>query len=685
MAQAQEPQRRRRNRSRAAVEEAKAGTGPDLPAKLKAAKLKADADDPDQVRKALDDAAGMSRNLWLAFLTFGTYLAIAVGSVTHRNLFLEDPIKLPLLNVELPLVAFFWVAPLLFLIFHAYLLLNLRLLVDNVRRYNEVVDAAKLDSKQDDSFRLLLTNFPFVQLLAGTSDSRGGLVGWVLRVIVWITVVLAPVALLVLMQLQFLPYNDWLVTTVHRAVIVADLILLWLFWPTIMDNASGRSVRNRIVYASGAVLTGLVILFAVLVATFPGELHDQNVIAAAPILRYADTETVTQETDSGPQEIEQTVWRGRSIYQLFFLGGVNEVSGKRNSLWSNTLVLPDEDFVDDETIEKVERTLSLRGRNLQGAMLIRSDLRKADFTGANLNGAQLDQAKLEEAQFACAKHGEEASDDQCTSLQGASLRRARLQSAKLSRALMHGADLSGAQLQLALLDGARLQGADLDGAHLQGAVLSIARLEGASLARAELQGTRLLSTNLGGANLSEAIIWGSKQHIGRTHLTDFSNLIIHKSYVNAPRLSFLGPNFVEKYVKEMDQAGLENMISLSTDGLRKELRRRVRAKLITQLTLPEAEEKEGTAFWQKRINGSVDEIEVAKYLGELGCSEEGAPFVAQGLIHSGRLGKSETTLVPVAEKFLNDPECVGAAKLSGKDREDLSWRLENAAADSKGE
>jgi hypothetical protein len=127
-----------------------------------------------------------------------------------------------------------------------------------------------------------------------------------------------------------------------------------------MDNASGRSLPNRIVYASSAVLTALVIIFAVLVASFPGELHDQNAIAAAPILRYADTETVTEKTASGSHEVEQTVWRGKSIYEVFFLGGVNEVSGKRSSLWSNTLVLPDEDFVDDDTIEKVDRTRSLR-------------------------------------------------------------------------------------------------------------------------------------------------------------------------------------------------------------------------------------------------------------------------------------------------------------------------------------
>jgi hypothetical protein len=78
------------------------------------------------------------------------------------------------------------VAPLLFLIFHAYLLLNLRLLVDNVTRFNQMLEAAKLTPEEQDSFRLLLSNFPFVQLLAGTRDSKRGMVGWVLAVIVWI-------------------------------------------------------------------------------------------------------------------------------------------------------------------------------------------------------------------------------------------------------------------------------------------------------------------------------------------------------------------------------------------------------------------------------------------------------------------------------------------------------------------
>jgi hypothetical protein len=50
------------------------------------------------------------------------YLAIAVGSVTHRDLLFENPVKLPFLNADLPVRVFFVVGPGLFLIVHAYVL-----------------------------------------------------------------------------------------------------------------------------------------------------------------------------------------------------------------------------------------------------------------------------------------------------------------------------------------------------------------------------------------------------------------------------------------------------------------------------------------------------------------------------------------------------------------------------------
>ena len=59
-----------------------------------------DPKDLNELQRALNDAAGKASVLWTTFVIFQLYLAIAFGSVTHLDLFLEKPIKLPLLNVD---------------------------------------------------------------------------------------------------------------------------------------------------------------------------------------------------------------------------------------------------------------------------------------------------------------------------------------------------------------------------------------------------------------------------------------------------------------------------------------------------------------------------------------------------------------------------------------------------------
>src|SRR5215208_4342610 len=99
-----------------------------------------DATDLGALEKALNDAAGKASVLWTTFVTFELYLAIAFGSVTHRDLLLETPVKLPILNVDLPLVAFFVVAPVVFVIFHFYVFLQLSGLATKAQAYNNLLN-----------------------------------------------------------------------------------------------------------------------------------------------------------------------------------------------------------------------------------------------------------------------------------------------------------------------------------------------------------------------------------------------------------------------------------------------------------------------------------------------------------------------------------------------------------------
>ena len=86
--------------------------------------LAAKADDLEAIRNAVVDAAGAAVGIWLSYLLTLFYLLIAAAGVTHRDLFFENPVKLPFLNVDLPLKSFFWFGPALFLVLHVYVLLS---------------------------------------------------------------------------------------------------------------------------------------------------------------------------------------------------------------------------------------------------------------------------------------------------------------------------------------------------------------------------------------------------------------------------------------------------------------------------------------------------------------------------------------------------------------------------------
>jgi len=142
-------------------------------------------------------------------------------------------------------------------------------------------------------------------------------------------------------------------------------------------------------------------------------------------------------------------------HKLVLEGEVDLIARKQASPWSNRLVLPQIDATDREKfdieakIAKARGTLSLRGRRLEGAVLVEADLRKVDFTAARLRGASLDHSQLQTA------------------------------------------SLDNAQLQGALLQDAQLQGASLKDVNSQGASLLRANLQGASLVEAQLQSVSL--------------------------------------------------------------------------------------------------------------------------------------------------------------------------------------------------
>jgi uncharacterized protein YjbI with pentapeptide repeats len=447
----------------------------------------------DALEKALNDASSKASALWVTFTTFELYLAIAYGSVTHRNLFLEDPIRLPLLNVDLPLVAFFVVAPSALVIIHAYVLLQIYALSGRAREYDKLLVIRTPTLLEQWLIRQRLDPFLVLQYLVGPKNSDNHIYNAFLGIIIWITLVAAPILLTLQAQVTFLPFHYEEVTWWQRFLVILQFALTWRFWATPHDPESRwlGTFPARLSMAFSLALTIIFIAFSVYVVTFPGE--------------HADAWRRMLGNFAG----------GQTLHDFLFVGAIDEVSGKPRSFSSDRLVLTDQRLIDIDKYEKTETSRSLRGRDLKGAILNRADLRKVDFTGANLDGASFVGAKLQNGQFGCASREtwadmvSESQEGGCTFMRGALLYGAQLQEANLTNAHLQGALLIEAQMQGALLDRAQMQGAWLHRTDLQGASLRGAKLEGARMTYAWLQGALLNGAQLEGAALAGARLHGA--------------------------------------------------------------------------------------------------------------------------------------------------------------------------------
>jgi uncharacterized protein YjbI with pentapeptide repeats len=478
--------------------------------------IAAKADDLEAIKKAVDDAASVGGGLWLSYLFVLSYLAIAAGAVTHADLFLENPVKLPFFNIELPLLAFFFLAPIVFIVVHAYTLVHLVLLTDKAKRFDAVL-RQQIDDENAavrDSLRRQLPSNIFIQFLAGPRDVRASAFGWLLRAIAWITLVFAPVLLLLMMQLQFLPYHNIYITWTQRIAVLADLALLWWLWRAILSGPEmrGRFWPSWIRPVLGLALSACAILFSWTAATFPGEW----------------------------QEVHLPKWDkyllAISLHDWIFHSEVNPTTRHRWLPLSSTLVLTGLNIYEGLGIDDPKKAewrdfvFRARGRDLKGARFDFASLSRVDFEGAQLQEASLKQTQLQGASLAGAQ------------LQGASLDDAQLQGASLYGAQLQGASLTGAQLQGASLDDAQLQGASLDDAQLQGALMQSAQLQGASLDRAELLGASLSGAQLQGASLDRAELQGASLQEAALEAVDFSNTGLWRTNYRA-RWVVVAPDF----------------------------------------------------------------------------------------------------------------------------------------------
>ncbi len=387
---------------------------------------------------------------WMAVPLLELYAALAVASISHRHLFLDAPIGLPLLGLAVPPTFLAVATP----------LLMLTLLASAVRGGGRAGDPS------------------------------------VAPVVRWIVQLIAPLLILLQVQLVFLPLHAEPLTWFRRLTLMLGLALA---------GTGTRRPRSKRAAATRLMPTAALVIFSIGLATFPGEWLDTQ-------LRFLQRPAMLRPT--------------------------------------NTLDLQGQSFAPPAFGPPDAPGPSLRGRRLEGANFFLTDLRQADFAGARLDGADFVQADLRGASFAGASlRGASFGNG---ALDGADFSDAMLTGADLNAALQGlnfaGADLrgtlfgfgvpthlEGANLARARLDGAvfeavNLQGADLRAASLVGVTVASmadfgtnASLDGANLEGAHLQGAALQGASLAGASLNQAQLWRTSG-VPILHATDATGI-----------------------------------------------------------------------------------------------------------------------------------------------------------------
>ena len=532
----------------------------------------------EQLLESANAASQTVAALHVAFLAFVAYLGVIVWGTSHEDLLRISPVKLPILDVELPLTAFYNFVPWMVVLLHFNLLMQLELL--SCKLWN--LDRDLPDSASGQQVRDRLFIFPFTHLIVGRSSVQ--LIRWLLSLVVGITVIALPLFMLLSAQIRFLPFHDETINWSQRLAIWVDAAMLLALWPLIASpkdtamewwrhagyrllgywpaglrylvfqccnnllrlvkrlwpRVSWKEIVLPPLLQEGTEPKGMIVLFVSvplvvflsIVAVIPGSITVQ-----AYDKPVKETISKNEPPEENPHYFEDWLirrvpssWLSVAAYHYDKVTCTSLPLAERveasilqvmlgSCSWFNLNLFERNLNLKEARLVPKEVALTLLIRATDPNKQVRDSAFK-EFDGLNLKNRDLRFANLFGAVLPKA-------DLRHVQLQGAVLLNAKLQGiVGWDKTQLQGAILGGTQLQGAALIEADLQAADLRGANLQGTDLSWSNLQsadlrGADLMAANLQGAKLQGADLRGAKLHGAIL--SESHLQGANL-DYANL-----------------------------------------------------------------------------------------------------------------------------------------------------------------
>lgn len=515
--------------------------------------------DSDEFKKQSDNIQNLSeisknsRTTFMAILLAAAYCYLTIGQTSDAALISNSIASpLPIIQAEVPIVRFYFFAPiilfLMFVYFHLYLqrfwrcVAALPLVHEDGRTLDDyiypwLISSAFLRAEIDELRKNKHFHIPLESAISI-------FVAW------WFVPVI-----LVFFWARYLVVHDWAGTILHIILIVLSVTSAIRFYcaAKIAVSSDRSKTRCTIFYLQPNTCTTTGGIVSLVFLSF---------------LAYGAIEGAPKE-DCRANTLPQCSFLFSGGRLLEFIGYSpfanieNQKLTKKPDNWSALI-----------TGEKAEEKIAelsgpvlikdLRFANAKQAFLVSSDFRNAKMQHIKLNNAILVAAKMTNANLDGGTL--KKADLQWADLTDAQLNNTDLTQAKLHFSILKNTDLSSSQLIDANLhhaigletdfSNADLRFVNLSDAHFPGAKFVNSNLPKANLLRAQLEGSNFSEADLQFANLSESTITNSNFHNTDLQSANLKNAYIDESKFTDSNLEQASLKFVFAYKAEFTNVKL---------------------------------------------------------------------------------------------------------------------------------
>ena len=450
--------------------------------------------DLEEIRKTINVSSSKNNNLLIFFTVFMLYILISVLGTSDLMLLLpENTFKMPIINFELDLIAFYILAPIMLLLLHFNNLFNYNMYLKKIDKHSKQINMETLDP----------SIYGYAYSLA-----NHGLGGFLINLFLWIWIYLIPIFVLIFISIRFADYHVEWISNIHIIIVLLDIALIFLsfHYNKIHIKNTHRSIRIlSVVFRCFIFCIGIAGLLYYFIFFRP--------VIDEPL----DTRIQIQAENHHCMG-----W----VYNILTEGKDNNIStecfprlvvneAEMAKITSSALYIPRYlALKQDMNKNDKERQLILdygTRSNLKGRNLRYADLYGCILTRANLQNSDLRNSDLRNSHL------------QAADLTNAKLQNANLTEAKLEQTILKDANLSHALLARVITDSEPVY---YENTVLTDAQLVNSKMDKVDFWKAHLTGANFLHANLSESNFYEADLTGANFRDSNLTKTVFTNAVL---------------------------------------------------------------------------------------------------------------------------------------------------------------